>query len=222
MLEKRRRLSRYRHPERSLSRGRNLLAFGLAVPAAHYPWTGPARWLRDQLSRRQENLPCRRDWLQLQTTARSEWMALPTQEVVAIFLCQPSRVHEETSYAGRTGSSFENLHVRMGHPPRPRSCSLPLVCRVQGPCRMAPRQCQQLRIRMLRPGRTRTFAPAPAQHNIPIDGLFSFTLPCATQNTWHLPTAFLVTSRRSCLISGLPKWTPIHSVGGCAHFSSRR
>ena len=49
--------------------------------------------------------------------------------------------------------------------------------------------CQRLRIRRLRPGRTRTFAPAPPQHNIPIDGLFSFTLPCAMQNPWYLPAA---------------------------------
>ena len=90
----------------------------------------------------------------------------------------------------------------------PRICSLLLVCRVQapplkrlsqdvsgrqGPCRMAPmawcrtpRQCQRLRFRMLRPGRGRTFAPAPARHDIPIDGLFSFTLPYAMQNTWYL------------------------------------
>ena len=42
-------LPSHRHPERSLSRGRNWLAFGSAVPAAHCPGTGPARWLRDQL-----------------------------------------------------------------------------------------------------------------------------------------------------------------------------
>ena len=38
-------------------------------------------------SRRQANFLCRRDWLQLRSTARSEWMALLTQVVVAIFLC---------------------------------------------------------------------------------------------------------------------------------------
>ena len=38
-------------------------------------------------SRRQENLPCRKDWFQLRRTALSEWMALHTQAVAAIFLC---------------------------------------------------------------------------------------------------------------------------------------
>ena len=74
--------------------------------------------------------------------------------------------------------------------PHPRSCSLHLICSVPDPHRMAPRPCQRPRIRKLRPGRTRTFAPASAQHNIPIDGLFSFTLPHAIQNTWYLPAAF--------------------------------
>ena len=224
------RLSRYRHPERSLSRGRNLLA-GSAVLAAHYPLTGPARWLRDQsiastgcssegqhaqngwphpprkLSpyscaicasiptpqtgpwfsacsclgsccltlfsvmgpapdqpRLQGNLLCRKDWIQLREIARSEWAILPVQEVAAYPWCAECKpLRSSTSDAsGR-----------------------------QGPCRMAPmawcrtpRQCQRLRIRTLRPGRARTFHPAPAQHDIPIDGLFSFTLPCAIQNTW--------------------------------------
>ena len=105
-----------------------------------------------------------------------------------------------------TPSHITSSHHRHHH--LTRRCSLHLVCRVQAPplehlsqdasgrqglCRMepmawcrTPRQCQRLRIRMLRPGRARTFACAPAQHDIPIDGLFSFTLPCATQNTWYL------------------------------------
>ena len=40
-----------RQLERSLSRGRNLLASGSAVPAAHYPWTGPARRLQSPINR---------------------------------------------------------------------------------------------------------------------------------------------------------------------------
>ena len=111
---------------------------------------------------------------------------------------------------------------RMGHPPRPRSSSLPMVCRVQDPCRMGLRQCQRLSISMLRPERTRTFAPAPAQHNIPIDGLFSFTLPCAIQNPWCLPAAFWFRYKQKVLTHvGPSEAVGIHGVGGCADCSSK-
>ena len=107
----------------------------------------------------------------------------------------------EIFYAGRTGSSL--CTFRMGHPPRPRSCSLPLVCRVhasplghlsqdasgrQGSFRMAPtarcrtpRQCQRLRIRMLRPGRARSLAPAPAQHSMTSQSTGYFHSLCPAQ-----------------------------------------
>ena len=90
---------------------------------------------------------------------------------------QPSRVNEETFYGGGTGSSFGNLQPTSGV-----QCARPTSDGVQ--------TCQRLRMRILRSGRTRTFAPALAQHNIPIDELFSFTLHCAIQNTWSLPAAF--------------------------------
>ena len=151
-----------------------------------------------------------RDWLQLRRTARPEWMALTTQEVVATFLPSVASAfaasqyfrswNEKWSRAGPAASTRKLLiqegldpasrscTFRVGHPPRSRSCSR--VCSVQDPRRMVPRQCQRLGIRMLRPGRTRTFATAPVQRNIPIDGLFPFTLSCAIQNPWYLPAAF--------------------------------
>ena len=180
-------------------------------------------------SRRQENLLCRRDWLQLRRTARSEWMAVPTQEVAAIFLCHlcehPHSVncpvvlrlfmprfllhHMLFGHGVRGGlgarpaastvkplmqegldPASKNCTFRMGHPPRPRRCSQPLVCRVQappleqlsqdesgrqGPCRMAPmawyrtpRQCRRLRI---------TIVPPPAQHDTQSTGCFHSLCP---------------------------------------------
>ena len=101
--------------------------------------------------------------------------------------------------------SFEKLHVQNG-PSSPSKNSQPtLVCRVQSPCPTAPRQCQRLRIRILRPGRTRTFALAPAQHNIPVDGLFSFTLPCAKQNTWYLLAALWLRDQQTPYMPGPSK-----------------
>ena len=76
---------------------------------------------------------------------------------------QPSRVNEETSCAGGTGS-IENPHVQNGPscPPQKLQPTPGVQC-----ARSTSDGAQRLRIRILRSGKTRTFAPAPAQHNTP-------------------------------------------------------
>ena len=129
--------SLYRHLERSLSRGRNLLASGSAVPAAHYPWTGLLDGFKPNQSRR--------------TVPKELASASKDSEIAAIFLCRLCehphslncpvvlglfmlrfQLHHiifgdgvrdglgpnqpclwETSHAGRTGSSFEKLLCRV-------------------------------------------------------------------------------------------------------------
>ena len=134
------RLSRDRHPERSLSRGRNLLAFGSAVPAAHHPGTGAARSLRDQsiASTGKLSMPKGLAAAPKDSTLRMDGPTHPRScrhipvpsvrashsfncpVVLGLFMArlllshQTSRVYGETSYAGRTGPSFAELHVQNG------------------------------------------------------------------------------------------------------------
>ena len=122
-------------------------------------------------------------------------------------LGQTSRLRRKPSYAGRTGSSFEKLHVQMrpSSPskelqPTPRVQSASSSARAPVPRRVGStglmsdgahgmvQDAQTVSATHRGPG-ARTFAPAPAQHDIPIDGLLSFTLPCAIQNTCCLLAA---------------------------------
>ena len=79
------------------------------------------------------------------------------------------------------------------------------------PRRTAPRLCQRLRIRILRPGKIRTFAPASAQHKIPIDGpVFIHSAVCNTEPyPWgkgRRYTASTVCAR--CLLIQAAHWAP--------------
>ena len=66
-----------------------------------------------------------------------------------------------------------------------------------------PRQCQRLRIRMLRPGRARTFVPAPARYDIPMNVLFFIHF--ALRNAEHFGVCWQLFG------SGISKITPLMS-----------
>ena len=228
-------------PLPSLSRGRNLLASGSAVPAAHYPGTGPARWLRDQLlasagkltlpkglaaapknstlrmdgpthprSCRHILVPSVRPFPLLNLLRGAPLVRALASAASHYFRSWSERWSRASAAAStrkllmqeRLDPASRSCTFRMGHPPRPRSCSLPVVCSVQDPCRMAPR-CQRLRIRRLRPGRT-----CSCHHCRTSQSTGCFHSLCLVQyrTLGICPQRFgSGTSRRSCRLSGLPK-----------------
>ena len=251
----------------------NCLVSGSAVPAAHYPWTGPARWLRTQSSASTGKLimpkglasapknstlrmggptnprSCRHTLVQ--SVPASPLLKLPrgASPVHASVLAASHYLRswsERWSWARPAAFAGKPLlQKRLGHPPRPRSCSPHLVCRLQARSSTCPksRRADMARVgahsmiqdaqtvsatqdQIAATGRTRTFALAPAQHDIPIDGLLSFTLPCAIQYTCCLLAALWLRDQHKHSLScrdrrNLGSWIHWHGVGGCAHCLSK-
>ena len=96
------RFSRFRHPELSLPRGRNLLALGTAVLAAHYPGTGPACWHRDQ------PIATRHHRVRAQLNLAAVWAPTTTEKDAILEAMQEQQDWEDSpppSMAGRRGLS---------------------------------------------------------------------------------------------------------------------
>ena len=94
---------------------------------------------------------------QLREIARSEWTILPVQQVAAYpWSCQSASSSARAPVPRRVGSTGPMSDGAHGMVQDAQSVSL-------------------LRIRVLRLWK----GSNPAQHDVPIDGLFSFTFPCA-------------------------------------------
>ena len=134
-----------------------------SVPAAsHYLWSWSERWSRARPAASARNPSCRKGWIQLREFARSEWDTLTAQEVAAYPWCA------------------ECKPLRSSTCPKTRR-----VDRAQDAQTVSATHNQNAATwkgSNLRPC-------SSTQHDIPIDGLFSFTLPCAIQNTWYLLAA---------------------------------